>query len=558
VLDPLGPRALSTWFSVYHACELGGLVLLAVFFNTAGLPLARRFGALLDRAASRPSVVVAAIGLGSLLGCAAVGLFLGMPEPAIHDEFSYLLSADTFLHGRLTNPQHPHWHFFETIHVIHEPTYQSKYMPGQGLVLALGRLVAGDAIVGTWLCVAAACAATAWMLQGWLPPRWALVGGLLAALRMGVVGYWAQSHWGGALPALGGALVFGALPRILRAPSTGAALAMGAGLAATASSRPFEGAVAALPVAAALAWRLLARPRPFPRRDWLLRAAAPIALCLAATAGGIATYNAAVTGSAVRLPYFEHQRQYARISQFLWGTPPPRPEYRHESMRIFFEEDERPVWERQRTPWRFLAEGAWKVLKANDTPLGVLMYPVIALAAALWRRRRLRLPLGSLGLLWLSMAGLTVVMSHYMAPATACGFLAATLAVRHLSTMRVRGRRLRGLALALVAGSAALLVYRATQHAGGDPFGRVRAHYVQELEDRPGDHLVFVRYGQVHISHNEWVYNGADIDRQRVVWARDMGSVRNRDLLGYYPGRTAWLMTVNRDEDPPDLGPYPR
>jgi hypothetical protein len=54
------------------------------------------------------------------------------------------------------------------------------------------------------------------------------------------------------------------------------------------------------------------------------------------------------------------------------------------------------------------------------------------------------------------------------------------------------------------------------------------------LSARPGQHLALVRYENQHNVEGEWVYNSANIDAQKVVWARDMGEAENRELLHYY------------------------
>ena len=287
---------------------------------------------------------------------AALSLVVRMPQPTIHDEFSYLLAADTFAHGRLTNPTHPMWVHFEAPHIIHQPTYASKYPPGQGLVIALGQVALGHPVAGLWLSAGLACGALAWMLAGWLPGRWALAGGLLAVVHP-VTLDWSQNYWGGLVAVLGGALVLGAFGRIVRRPRARHGIVLGLGLGILANSRPYEGLLLSLPFLVALGVWLLSRRGP-PARVALTRILLPAGGVLAVIGSGMLYYNYRVTGDALTMPYTIHERTYGVAPLFRFQDPRPVPTYRHDKLRRFFAGDPPP--ERTKITAADVAAGVWR------------------------------------------------------------------------------------------------------------------------------------------------------------------------------------------------------
>ena len=64
----------------------------------------------------------------------------------------------------------------------------------------------------------------------------------------------------------------------------------------------------------------------------------------------------------------------------------------------------------------------------------------------------------------------------------------------------------------------------------------------------PGEHLVLVRYSKNHNSGEEYVYNDADIDHAKTVWAREISGQDLEPLFQYFRNRDVWLYAPDEDD----------
>jgi hypothetical protein len=528
------------------------LVLLAILWRPFIAPFAARF-------ARRP------VWCMLLLAALPVALRLLLlarhpaPSPDLYDEFGHLLTADTLRHWRLANPPHPLPQFFETFFVLQSPTYSSIYPIGNGLAMAIGWAIFGTPWAGVLMSTAAFCALCYWMLRGWVSPGWALLGGFLTVFEFGPLNQWTNNYWGGALAAAAGCLVYGALPRLRNRPDWRAGGLLGLGLAIGLLTRPYESVFAVLSVGLYFLPEL--RGRKLPARALL------VAALVALPALGITLLqNKRVTGAWTTLPY--------QLSMYQYGVPAPLTFQESLTPHAALTREQEFDYRMQRgfhpgrdTVGSYLQRLGYRTRYYRFYFYAPLYVALLAFLVSIRSYRQGWVALTCV-LFALGVNFFPAFQFHYVAPIVCLFVLMSVQGLERIARLPHGGEAARLIVFLCVA---QFVFWYGLHLADTQDFARQtlafdmwdsvnhgnpeRRRAVQgELAKLPGKLLVFVHYWPQHPFQDEWVYNGADIDGQRVVWARDLGLAENRKLMARYGDRK--LLLLEPDARPPALSEY--
>jgi len=247
-----------------------------------------------------------------------------------------------------------------------------------------------------------------------------------------------------------------------------------------------------------------------------------------------------VTGSPTRLPYMVNQQAYGWPMTLYWYQPHPTSAQPKE-LRAYYD------WELSEHN-KFLPDA---IVQKGQFLWGFFLGPCLTIPLFFLRRdRKIRPLLVAGGVLLVAVLFEQTGYPHYFAPATGLLLVMVVQGIRHLCQTRL-GATFGPLIPAMLA---LTLLVRMVAEPLGLEFrtlaGRLswccqvkesmaRADLEKKLFALPGQHLVIVHYGPKHNFSREWVYNRADIDAAKIVWARDMGT-GNEELKRYFSTRRVW------------------
>ncbi|MEM7474018.1 MAG: hypothetical protein AAF483_03440 [Planctomycetota bacterium] len=467
-------------------------------------------------------------------------------SPTVHDEFSNLLAGDTLLKGRIANEAPEFWEPFQTFHVIMEPSYASKYPLAGGAIVALGRLTVGMPIAGNWFVAGLAAVCFAWMLAGATSRLWAFFGGLIVALHPTLQVVWSQNLFAAWWTAAAACLIAGGMLRLRRRASVPDGCWTGVGIGLIALSRPFEGLVFTCCCFLGL-WFFMARRGIHERLNRIatagMGAAPPMFFCLTL----IAWQNYSTTGSVLEMPYQVHEARYGVAPVFIFQQPIESTATNVPAVFSKFHEGWSLDCFRSRQGWTGWVQGISIAVAQIGGLVGLLGIAILYASMSFLKTR-----VGSFALLALAMqvfaaAAVCWIFPHYLVPAVVWGLFMTVLALRRLAHRFQASRVVVPVGIAV---QFALLIVAAWAYCAEPKpeWAQRRVDLLDALSGMRGKHMVVVNYDESHNVHQEWVYNGADLEQAKIIWAHGSNPEWTRKLLENY-GTTRTLWHLNPDAD---------
>lgn len=566
----------------------------------------------------RPSLLVLVAGFLPILLRLALLPIVPAPTPAAMEEFNNILQAQTYAAGRLYNPVHPLAALLQAPQVIQWPHSMSTRPPLAGLFLYLGEVLFRSPFLGNLLSVGCTSAALCWMMVEWLTRRWAATGAVIVTFSYCLFGYWVNSYWCPAPNILGAAILLALVPRIERRPQLWHALAFIPAMALIMGIRPYESGVYTATVLLWIGVRFLQPPRRAMLQRAILVFAVPVCAGGILMGGGLAWYDLVTTGRATTMPYAIWRQAQCFVPAFLWQPLSTQAiAFLDQGLAKF------AAWEvevampaRGAGPLAAVSILARQVVTLRDQIGPMLLLPLFCWSSRWFGAR----PTGywfiaaaavTLGLLFASFLyfGLplklllgVVLYKRWRNPSErlpivliAAGLLATSISSFYMTIyfsvflpplilLTVSG--LRKLAVwnphhgAGVAGMMVLGVFLFTglqaysyvasnrmegsimSRVDGEPF-RDRNMLLDRLTQEEGRQLVLVRDLAPGKSAWQLVWNGVDVDNQRIIWARDLKPAWSAAAIRYFHPRKVWLVEMMRvdDEHPKPINvrirPYP-
>jgi hypothetical protein len=249
---------------------------------------------------------------------------------------------------------------------------------------------------------------------------------------------------------------------------------------------------------------------------------------------------------------------------FIWQAAHAEPAYRHAVMRDFYTNWELRDYKEARSINGFVNRTSQKGGIVLFFICGIALMPALIMLPRVFTDRRLRYVVLAGGIFAFGLIFNVWLFPHYLAPFIA-GFYAMLLqCLRHLRASRPSGLALVRMipllcivlaAFRLAATPLEIQVPRwPSMWYGTESFGLRRSEIASRLAGYPGKQLAVVRYAPSHVPFDDWVYNPADINRAKVIWAREMDPGDDTKLAAYFHDRRVWL--VEPDAVPPRVTPW--